>query len=120
MASKKMIEVYGIPNCNTVKKALDHLKGKKAAFNFHDFKKEGISADALKTWANALGWESLLNKKGTTWRGLTPEEQQTAAKQKGALELMQQRTSVIKRPVIEWPDGSMTVGYDEALFNARL
>jgi len=115
-----MIHLYGIPNCNTVKKALDFLKENKADYTFHDFKKEGISAAKLKQWNKALGHATLVNKKGTTWRGLTPEAQEAAAGTQGALALMQEKTSVIKRPVVEWNNGQVTAGFDEAVFNQNL
>lgn len=115
-----MIHLYGIPNCNTVKKALDFLKENKAEYTFHDFKKEGISAAKLKQWNKALGHTALVNKKGTTWRGLTPEAQLAAAGTQGALALMQEKTSVIKRPVVEWDNGQVTAGFDAAIFNQNL
>ena len=115
-----MIHLYGIPNCDTIKKALDFLKKSKAKVTFHDFKKEGVSKAQLKGWATKTGWENLLNKKSTTWRALTPEEQQKASLKAGALKLMQQQTSVIKRPVVEWPDGAITTGFNEILFASHL
>lgn len=115
-----MIHLYGIPNCDTVKKSLDWLKNKQVAFTFHNFKKETIAADKLKMWSKAVGNQVLINKKGTTWRGLTPEEQAKASTEKGALALMQEKSSVIKRPVVEWADGSITAGFDEKLFAGRL
>jgi arsenate reductase (glutaredoxin) len=111
-----MIHIYGIPNCGSVKKALDLLKQQEASFTFHDFKKEGITANQLGKWAKSIGWESLLNKKGTTWRGLTDELKATAVNQSGAISLMQQNNSVIKRPVVEWGDEKITVGFDESAF----
>jgi len=115
-----MIHVYGIPNCGSVKKALDFLKNHAPDFTFHDFKKEGITSSKLKTWAKTTGWEILLNKKGTTWKGLSPELQSSANNAAGAAALMQQYTSVIKRPVVEWADGSISVGYDEGLYKTKL
>jgi Spx/MgsR family transcriptional regulator len=112
-----MIHIYGIPNCNSVKKALDFLKKHNATFVFHDFKKEGVTKEQLKHWAESTGWENLMNKKGTTWRALTPEEQSKASLKTGAFDLMQHKTSVIKRPLAEWPGGSVTVGFDEKLFS---
>jgi Spx/MgsR family transcriptional regulator len=113
------LQVYGIPNCNTVKKALDWLREKELPFTFHDFKKEGVTQTKLKVWIKGVTKEVLVNKKGTTWRGLDPEQQASAETQAGAVGLMTEKNSVIKRPVIEWPDGSITVGFDAALFEEK-
>jgi Spx/MgsR family transcriptional regulator len=112
-----MIHLYGIPNCDTVKKALDFLKENKVAFTFHDFKKEVIPAIQLKAWSKAIGRQILLNKKSTTWRALTPGEQEAASTEKGSVKLMQEKPSVIKRPVVEWSNGKITAGFDEKVFN---
>ncbi len=114
------IQVYGIPNCNTVKKALDWLKEKELAFTFHDFKKEGVTQTRLKIWMKAIPKEVLVNKKGTTWRGLDPGQQASVETQAGAIALMAEKTSVIKRPVLEWPDGSITVGFEATLFEEKI
>lgn len=111
-----MIHLYGIPNCDTVKKSLDFLKKNGLECTFHDFKKEGVTAAKLKTWCKAIGREMLLNKKSTTWRGLTPEDQAHASSEKGAIALMQEKTSLIKRPVAEWPNGRITAGFDEKIY----
>ena len=115
-----MIHLYGIPNCNTVNKAIQFLKDHQVAFAFHDFKKENVTKAQLKKWAKAVGMEALLNKKGTTWRGLSAEEQLAASAKEGAFELMMTKPSVIKRPVVEWLDGSITTGFDEQGFTSRL
>jgi len=107
-----MVHVYGIPNCNTVKKALDWLNENKVEFTFHNYKKEGITATRLNSWSKKVGWEKLVNKKGTTWRTLPPEQQEKVKNEKAATELMVQNTSVIKRPVIE-VDDKILVGFDE-------
>lgn len=111
-----MLHVYGIPNCNTVKKALDYLRRKNLPFMFHDVKKEGITLHQLQTWADVLGKENLLNRKGTTWRALTESEKMQADTFEGALSLMRQKTSIIRRPIVEWPDGRLTVGFHETDF----
>jgi Spx/MgsR family transcriptional regulator len=115
-----MIHLYGIPNCDTVKKSLDFLKKNGIECTFHDFKKEGVKATQLKAWSKAVGRDILLNKKSATWRGLPPEEQALASSEKGAIALMQEKTSVIKRPVAEWPDGTITVGFDEKSFSIKV
>ena len=96
-----MIDVYGIPNCNTVKKALDWLKEHQLAYAFHDYKKEGVTEEKLTEWSNHFGWETLINKNGTTWKALTDEEKNKVIDQSSAIKLMKEKTSVIKRPVIE-------------------
>jgi len=106
------MKVYGIPNCNTVKKATDWLKNNEVAFEFHDYKKEGIDKGRLQKWSKKVGWEKLVNKKGTTWRTLPAEEQQKVTDESAAIELMMQKTSVIKRPVIE-AGAKLLVGFDE-------
>ena len=108
-----MYTVYGIPNCNTVKKALNWLDEHKATYRFYNYKKEGITAGKLKSWSQQVGWEILLNKKGTTWRGLDAITQDSIINEKAAIELMAASTSIIKRPVIEKDDTIVTVGFDE-------
>ena len=115
-----MIHLYGIPNCDTVKKSIDFLKQQQAVFSFHNFKTEPVAKTKLKAWTKAVGLQALVNKKSTTWRGLTPVEQEKALDEKGALALMHEKSSVIKRPVAEWPDGSVTVGFDEKMFTEKL
>lgn len=109
-----MYIVYGIPNCETVRKTTDWLKQHKTAFEFHDYKKSGISAEKLKQWCEQVGWETLLNKKGTTWRGLSAEAQAKITTAKQAIKLMAEHTSSIKRPVIEKNGKIITVGFKEA------
>lgn len=106
-----MIQVYGIPNCDTVKKARAWLAEQGFAHEFHDFKKTGVSADQLRTWAAALGWDKLLNRQGTTWRKLTTAQQASAADPAGALALLQAQPSLIKRPVVAWPSGQLSLGF---------
>ena len=106
------MKVYGIPNCHTIKKAVDWLKNNEAGYEFHDYKKQGITKEKLKEWSKDVGWEKLVNKKGTTWRTLTPGQQQKITSEKAAIELMIEKPSVIKRPVIE-AEGKLIVGFDE-------
>ena len=77
--------IYGIKNCNTVKKALDWMKENKIQFEFHDFKKMGISDERIKIWQKNTSWESLINKRGTTWRQLSPEVQEKIKNQTSAI-----------------------------------
>ncbi len=104
--------IYGIPNCNTVKKALDWLKAHQIDFTFHDYKKKGISTQKLEEWAAQVGWEALMNKRGTTWKLLPAEVQQNIQTQAAAFELIIQKPSIIKRPILE-SNGQILLGFDE-------
>jgi hypothetical protein len=106
-----MIELYGIANCDTVKKARAWLTEHDIAHQFHDFKKSGVSSDQLQAWAQAVGWEKLLNRQGTTWRKLAPEQQAAVLDGASAIALMQGQPSLIKRPVAAWPNGLISVGF---------
>ncbi|WP_293744765.1 Spx/MgsR family RNA polymerase-binding regulatory protein [uncultured Pedobacter sp.] len=105
--------VYGIPNCNTVKKALDWLKTHQVEYEFHDFKKKGITAEKLNEWCNIFGWETVLNRKGLTWKKLTKEEQGKIDNQDLAVAYLKENTSAIKRPVIEQNNKTVLIGFDE-------
>ncbi|WP_207492054.1 ArsC family reductase [Aridibaculum aurantiacum] len=107
-----MVKVYGIPNCSSVKKALDWLKQHDIEFEFHDYKKVGIDKKKLKEWSDRFGWEKVLNKKGTTWRKLSPEEQEKVTSEKAALTVMAANPSMIKRPVVE-KNNDLLIGFDE-------
>ena len=115
-----MKTVYAIPNCNTVKKALDWLKANKVAFEFHDYKKKGITTTQLTTWSKQIGWEALINKKGTTWKQLPKELQETITNQKAAIDLMMEKTSVIRRPLIEEGGKGLVIGFDETEYKKAL
>ncbi len=112
--SNHTITVYGIPNCSTVKKARVWLDDQGLAYQFHDFKKAGVPESQVPTWITQAGWEKLVNRQGTTWRKLDPAVQQAVVDAASATQLMLANPSVIKRPVVEWADGSVTVGFDEA------
>ena len=114
-----MIILYGIPNCDTVKKARTWLDENGVEYQFHDFKKQGVPPEQLQRWAQAAGWETLLNRKGTTWRKLDAAAQAGAADSAGAQALMRANPSVIKRPVVDWGQG-ITVGFDAAGWAARV
>jgi arsenate reductase (glutaredoxin) len=105
--------LYGIKNCNTVKSAVDWLKKNNVEFEFHDYKKSGITADKLKDWSKQVGWESLVNKRGTTWRQLDEAVQSKITNERAAIELMKEKTSVIKRPLIEEKGKVISLGFDE-------
>ena len=103
--------VYGIPNCDTVKKARTWLADQGLEFRFHDFKKQGVPDADLDTWLAAVGWETLLNRQGTTWRKLDPAVQAGVTDSASAKAVMQAHASTIKRPVIAWPSGRISVGF---------
>ena len=105
--------VYGIKNCNTVKTALDWLKKHKIEFEFHDYKAKGITDAKLKEWIKQVGWESLVNKKGTTWRQLDDKIKDSVKNQASAIALMKEKTSVIKRPLLEREGKVVALGFDE-------
>jgi arsenate reductase len=111
-----MYIVYGIPNCDTVKKAINWLKAKKIPHSFHDYKKNGITPGKLKQWSEQAGWEILLNKRGTTWRELDAKTQASITNEKAAIRLLVENTSAIKRPVIEKDKKVIIVGFDEAIY----
>lgn len=119
MSTLKPIVLYGLTNCDTVKKARAWLAEHGVACTFHDFKKSGVSALQLQSWAQAVGWETLLNRRGTTWRGLTAEAQAAVTDAASACALMQALPSLIKRPVVEWGE-AVTVGFDAACWAARI
>ena len=105
--------VYGIPNCDTVKRARAWLAAQGRDHRFHDFKKDGVAAPRLDAWLAAAGWEALLNRKGTMWRRLDDAAREAVGDAPSARALMLAVPSVIKRPVVEWDDGRITVGFDE-------
>jgi arsenate reductase (glutaredoxin) len=112
--------VYGIPNCDTVKRARAWLSAQGVEYRFHDFKKQGVPALQLQRWLMEAGRERLLNRQGTTWRKLDDAVRAATVDDASASRLMQDQPSVIKRPVVEWADGSLTVGFDESAWRAVL
>jgi Spx/MgsR family transcriptional regulator len=113
------MKVYGITNCNTVKKALDWLKANDLAYEFHDFKKLGISKEKLEEWNKKAGYEQFMNKQGLTWKQLDPQIKESIKTTDDALNLLQYKTSMIKRPVIE-NNGFLFFGFDEAVYEKQL
>lgn len=105
--------VYGIPNCNTVKKARTWLEEQGVAYAFHDYKKLGVPADRLDAWMAAVGWEVLVNRQGTTWRKLDEATRAGVVDAASAKALMLAHASVIKRPVIERAGQVLSVGFDD-------
>ncbi len=114
-----MIIVYGISNCDTIKKTFDWLKKNKIEYQFHDYKKTGISKEKLVDWSKKVGWQILLNKNSTTWKNLSQPEQQAATTENAAIKIMMKNNSVIKRPVIETGD-VILVGFNDNEFIKQL
>ena len=111
--------LYGIPNCDTVRKARAWLQAQGRVVVFHDFKKSGVPVDRLDAWMQAVGWDRLLNRKGTTWRRLADADRDGVVDAPSARRLMLAEASLIKRPVVEWADGALTVGFDPADWAGR-
>ena len=113
-----MLTLYGIPNCNTMKKARTWLDEHQLEYRFHDYKKAGIDQATLENWIEQLGWESLVNRRGTTWRKL-PEEQRQSIDQHLAQELMHENPSLITRPVLD-TGTQLLVGFDAEQWEQQL
>ena len=112
------VTLYGIPNCDTVKKARDWLTGRGLAYTFHDYKKAGADPAVLAEWCRAAGWEKVLNRAGTTFRKL-PEAEKLSLDQAKAIALMAANPTCIKRPVVEHP-GGLLVGFKPGDWAATL
>ncbi|MDP3743357.1 MAG: ArsC family reductase [Methylotenera sp.] len=108
--------LYGIPNCNTVKKARDWLDANSVSYVFHDFKKLGIDAVTINHWLTQHPWEKLINRAGLTWRGLDEATKSGITDNASALTLMQHKTSVIKRPILVKDSEVLCLGFDENLY----
>lgn len=113
-----MTTLYGIPNCDTIKKARKWLGDNNIAYEFHDYKKVGIDKETLQNWCKELGYETLINKRGTTWRKLD-DELKNNINEANAIKIMQENTSVIKRPVLI-SDKTNIVGFNEADYKSLL
>lgn len=111
-----MIKLYGIPNCDTVKKARTWLAEQGVDFEFHDFKKQGLSAAQVQNWLAQSSWEQLLNRKGMTWRNLSEAEKAAVSDAASAQKLMLEKTSVIKRPILEQDGKVLHIGFDAAAY----
>jgi Spx/MgsR family transcriptional regulator len=117
MQDKTMtITMYGIKNCDTIKKARTWLEGRGVAYAFHDYKSEGIDEARLRRWSGEVGWERLLNRGGTTFRKLSDADKESIDEAK-AIALMQEQPSMIRRPVVE-ADGQLLVGFDRDRYAA--
>lgn len=110
-------KLYGIPNCNTVKKARDWMAQHGIAVEFHDFKKRGLDDAIARNWLQQADWTKLVNRSGLTWRGLPEQRKQGIQDATAALALMLEKTSIIKRPVLEQNGKLLHVGFDEAAYS---
>jgi arsenate reductase len=117
---KKSITLYGITNCDTVKKARAWLAEQAVEVTFHDFKKQGVPEQRLDAWMAAVGWTKLVNRQGTTWRKLDAATQAAVMDEQSAKTLMLAQPSIIKRPVVEWSPKEVTVGFDTTDWTRRL
>ena len=108
------VRIYGIKNCDTMKKAFAWLESHNIAYDFHDYKKAGVPPGKLKAWAAKAGWEKLVNSRGSTWRKI-PDARKAALNESRALALLEENASAIKRPVVEAGD-RLLVGFDPAEF----
>ena len=113
------ITIYGIKNCDTMKKARAWLDKHGVAYAFHDYKAEGVSRERLARWEKEVGWETLLNRAGTTFRKLSDKDKSGIDAGK-ALSLMLAQPSMIKRPVLELPGGKVLVGFSPEIYSQSL
>lgn len=118
-----MFKLYGIKNCNTVKKAVDWMNSSNISFEFMDVKKDSLNINILNDWIQNMpasySWESLVNKSGMTWRKLDDVQKESAGNVKGALALILEKPSVMKRPVIVEGKKIFTIGYNETIFEEK-
>jgi arsenate reductase (glutaredoxin) len=114
------IVVHGITSCDTVKRARAWLAAQRTQVEFVDFKKAGLNAAQLDAWLADLPWERLLNRQGTTWRKLSDAQRAAVVDAASAKAVMLAHPSVVKRPVVRWADGHVSVGFDAADWAARL
>ncbi len=111
MSGIEPVHVFGIPNCDTVRKARAAIVQLGVDAEFHDFKKEGISPDHARRWIDAAGWQRVINRAGTTWRSLPDAVKAGVVDDASAAAVIVASPSIVKRPVVEWSDGSLTIGF---------
>lgn len=114
------MKLYGISNCNTVKKARDWLSANNIAYEFHDFKKHGIDSATLTSWLAQIPHDKLINRTGLTWRGLSDAAKAAVIDNDSAILLMQDKTSVIKRPILVKDNQIFSVGFNETTYQKLL
>jgi Spx/MgsR family transcriptional regulator len=115
-----MTTLYGIPNCDTVKRARAWLDEHGVAYRFHDFKKDGVPEAELDRWLQSPGWEALVNRRGVTWRRLDETERAAVVDAASARAALIAHPSLIKRPVVQWHRAAVTTGFDAAQWESRV
>jgi len=110
-----VVTIFGISNCDTVRKARRWLDGHGVEYTFHDVRKDGLSRTQLENWVQALGWENLLNRRGATWRKL-PESVREGIDRRAAVKLMLEQPAMIRRPLLDL-DSTLHLGFSEAAYN---
>ncbi|WP_145559825.1 ArsC family reductase [Yersinia bercovieri] len=111
-AQKSLYKVYGIKNCDTIKKARRWLEEQGIAYQFHDYRVDGLSDERLQSFIDKLGWQPLLNTRGTTWRKLPEERRDSITDAQTAKVLMLEQPAIIKRPLLEAANGEMLLGFN--------
>ena len=114
------ITLYGITNCDTVRRARAWMAQHRPLARFHDFKRSGVPEAHLRDWIRVLGWEALVNRHGTTWRGLAASEREGVVDAPSAERCLLAHPSLIKRPVVEWGVSDVTVGFDATAWGRRI
>jgi len=114
--AKNTLTMYGIKNCDTIKKARKYLESQGVDYQFHDYRADGLDAALLQRFIDTLGWQALLNTRGTTWRKLDESERNAVDNPATALKLMLAQPAIIKRPLLCAPDGSMLLGFSETTY----
>ncbi|WP_373522970.1 Spx/MgsR family RNA polymerase-binding regulatory protein [Aquiflexum sp.] len=114
------LKVYGIKNCNTMKKTFDFLEGEGIVYEFTDYKKSAPDAGLLVKFADKVGFEKLINKKGLTYRKLDGEEKTQLESEDSALALLSKKSSMIKRPILQFPDGEIMMGFDPEAIKEKI
>ncbi|WP_455813985.1 ArsC family reductase [Pseudomonas graminis] len=114
--AKNTLTMYGIKNCDTIKKARKYLESQGVEYQFHDYRADGLDEALLQRFIDTLGWQALLNTRGTTWRKLEESERNAVDNPATALKLMLAQPAIIKRPLLCAPDGSMLLGFSETTY----
>ena len=115
------LRLHGIPNCDTVKRARAWLDEQRIPYRFHDFKKEGVPEAELDKWLKSLGWDVLVNRRGTTWRRLDDDTRAAVVDVPSARAVLLANPSLIKRPVVQWDSGrGVTAGFDAAQWQRQV
>lgn len=119
-AQQSLLTLYGIKNCDTIKKARRYLDTSGIDYQFHDYRADGLDAELLQGFIAKLGWEAMLNTRGTTWRKLDESERAAVNDPASAQALMLAYPAIIKRPLLHATDGSMLLGFSESTYQAFL